>query len=138
MISRDDVNIKILKFCSRDELRERLNSADIHVVTLKNDWSGISVPSKFFGSLASGKPVIFFGPQDCAISQWIRRFEIGWVAHNDKFSTLMAQLTDLKENNEILNKLKKNAFHAYYNNFSKELSLKKWARLIHEAQKEIK
>ncbi len=47
-VKRDDQNIKLASFVEESELEKRLSSADIHLISLRPQWEGIVVPSKFF------------------------------------------------------------------------------------------
>jgi|SRR5215213_6620543 len=40
-----------------------LMAADAHLVTLRPQFSGIVLPSKIYGCLASRRPIVFIGPQ---------------------------------------------------------------------------
>jgi len=37
------------------------------------------VPSKLQGIFATGRPVLFVGPEDCAMAEWIHASGGGWV-----------------------------------------------------------
>src|SRR5439155_22933525 len=69
-VRADDANIRFAGFAPESELETRLGAADIHLVSLRPEWTGIVVPSKFFGSLASGRPVIFAGDPKSALARW--------------------------------------------------------------------
>src|SRR5438067_5424027 len=75
----DDVNVSFAEFTPEAELRPHLAAADVHVASLRPEWTGIVVPSKFFGSLAAGRPVLFAGAPDSAIALCIRQHGVGWV-----------------------------------------------------------
>jgi hypothetical protein len=74
----DDTNIKFAGYASEAELEKRLASADIHIASLQPEWTGCVVPSKFFGSLAIGRPVLLVGNEDAAPNRWIKDLEVGW------------------------------------------------------------
>jgi len=59
-------------------LLQQLTAADIHLVSLRHDWTGVVVPSKFFGSLAAGRPVIFAGSRNSCVAKWIVEYQVGW------------------------------------------------------------
>jgi hypothetical protein len=44
------------------ELPRLLVTADAHLISLRPEFSGFVLPSKVFGCIASGKPVLFVGP----------------------------------------------------------------------------
>ena len=68
-ITDEDTNITIAGFASEDELAARLSAADFHLISLREGWEGIVVPSKFFGALAMGRPVIYMGPSDSCLEE---------------------------------------------------------------------
>ncbi len=78
-INQEDTNVRISNFAPPEKLSARLCAPDIHIVSLRPEWEGIVVPSKFFGALAVGRPVLFEGPEKSAISQWIKEHQVGWV-----------------------------------------------------------
>jgi len=63
-ITAEDVNISFVDFAPCAAWNP-IGSGDIHVVTLREEWTGTVVPSKFFGALAAGRPVLFAGAAIC-------------------------------------------------------------------------
>lgn len=57
----EDINVRFAAFAPAGRLAARLACPDIHVVSLRSPWTGLLVPSKFFGALAVGRPVLFEG-----------------------------------------------------------------------------
>jgi len=55
-VEQRNANVGFVPFASADKLQDRLACADIHVLTLRSDWTGMVVPSKFFGALAAARP----------------------------------------------------------------------------------
>lgn len=51
-------NVVFLPFQPKENLAESLGAADVHLVTQKMGMSGYQVPSKLYGILAAGKPLI--------------------------------------------------------------------------------
>ncbi len=70
-------NITFAPFAAQEKLESRLSAADIHIVSLREEWTGTVVPSKFFGALAAGRPVLFEGSPESAIAHWIREYNVG-------------------------------------------------------------
>ena len=50
-----------------DQLPALLVSADAHLVTLRSPFSGIVLPSKVYGCIASGRPIVYVGPKSSDI-----------------------------------------------------------------------
>ncbi len=129
-LTDEDSNINILPFAALEELEDRLLSADVHMMSLREEWAGIVVPSKFFGTLASGRPVLYQGPENSAIFQWINKFDTGFVLDVGNVSNTLNQLRALIDQPEKLKELNQCSRAAYHQNFSKEVILDKWDELL--------
>src|SRR5262249_30317913 len=46
-----------------EQLSALLAAADAHLIALRPQFSGIVLPSKVYGCIASGRPIIFVGPR---------------------------------------------------------------------------
>jgi glycosyltransferase involved in cell wall biosynthesis len=58
------VNVGFIEHQPRQALTYSLSAADVHLVTLRTDMAGLSVPSKTYGIMAVGRPIVFIGPKD--------------------------------------------------------------------------
>lgn len=128
-----DRNIRFAPFAKESELGKRLNAADIHLLSLREEWEGIVVPSKFFGSLAVGKPVIYTGPDGSAIAGWIKEFNVGLILKRENREEIINQLLEISHKPDKLLIWQRNAFQAYYNFFSKKCVMDQWDMLLREA-----
>lgn len=121
-ITAEDVNIKLAGFASEEELTARLSAADLHLISLREEWEGIVVPSKFFGALAMGRPVVYSGPKDSCIAEWIREFKLGYTL--DK--SIIGVLEQISSNSVELDVLKNNARIVYCERFSHFVQRGSW------------
>lgn len=62
----------------RSEQNTILAACDIALVTLQDGMYGLGVPSKTYNILASGRPILFFGPKNSEIDLLIRENDIGY------------------------------------------------------------
>lgn len=60
-------NIVQLPLQSRDKIHLSLSSADIHAVVLGNGCTGYTHPSKIYGAMGIGRPVLYVGPKQSHI-----------------------------------------------------------------------
>ena len=60
-------------------LSESLAAGQIHFVSQKEGTEGIIVPSKLYGIMAAGRPVIFIGSRNSEVAQIIIRSQAGFV-----------------------------------------------------------
>ena len=91
-ITLEDTNISFVDFVAESMLEEHLNAADMHMISLNKEWNGLVVPSKFFGSLATGKPVIYAGPEDSSIACLLREHEIGFYIDEKSLEDVVIKL----------------------------------------------
>lgn len=129
-VKPDDYNVRFASFADESELEKRLNSADIHLLSLRPEWEGIVVPSKFFGSLAVGKPLIYSGPEESAIAKWIREFNIGLVLTEDTLEKVKKELLEIVNQPQKLYIWRKNTSDAYNLYFSKKVVMNQWDKIL--------
>ncbi len=122
----DDANVSLAGFAPESELRVRLPAADVHLASLDIGWTGIMVPSKFFGSLACGRPVVFAGPGDASIARWVRELGTGWVLDAKSQGEVAAALRRLANAPEELRTLQARCHAAYQDRFSRRRTLDGW------------
>jgi len=121
-------NVRLLAFVAQNRLEARLSAADIHVVTLRDEWTGAVVPSKFFGALAVGRPVLFEGSPESAVAQWIRQFNVGWLLTAEFEESVAAELSELSRTPDRLEDLFHRCHQTYATHFSKQSVLDAWDR----------
>lgn len=118
-ISEDDKNISFVPFAQEEYLERRLSAADIHIVSLREEWTGSVVPSKFFGALAAGRPVLFVGSRDSALARWIKTHRVGWILDGGNQPEIVAELSRLARDPEELAALFGHCHRVYQEHFSR-------------------
>jgi glycosyltransferase involved in cell wall biosynthesis len=127
-VGPDDTNVSLAGFAPEAGLAKRLAAADIHLVSLRPEWSGLVVPSKFFGALAAGRPVLFAGPRDAAIAGWIEEHGVGWVLDEDSRDAVAERLRSLAAAPEALADLQRHCHRVYQEHFSRRRVMDEWHR----------
>ena len=61
-------NVRFLPFFPADKVSSVLAAADAHIITVKRGLEGVVVPSKMYGILAAGKPIVAVAPQECDVA----------------------------------------------------------------------
>ena len=125
-VTSDDINVSFAGFASIEDLEKRLGSADIHLVSLKKEWTGIAVPSKFFGSIAAGRPILYSGPHDSAIGNWIRKYRLGWIIDPNNIAKTSHEILEMSSNQIQLKELQEHCHDVYQRVFSREIVMRKW------------
>jgi colanic acid biosynthesis glycosyl transferase WcaI len=129
-VEQRNADVGFVPFSSSDKLQDRLACADIHVVTLRSDWTGMVVPSKFFGALAAGRPVLFVGGADSSLARWIREFEIGWVLTSENLHQVSEQLLSFMESTEKIAAMQRRCFTVYQQLFSRATQIQEFDRSL--------
>jgi colanic acid biosynthesis glycosyl transferase WcaI len=124
----DDGNVSFAGFAPETALEKRLGAADIHLVSLRPEWTGSVVPSKFFGSLAAGRPVLFAGSREAAIARWIEEYRVGWVLDDNSQGTIAAELRGLAAAPGRLAGLQHHCHQVYERHFSRRRVMNAWDR----------
>jgi glycosyltransferase involved in cell wall biosynthesis len=126
MIGSEDTNIRFAGFIDEKLLSLRLAAADIHMISLRHGWEGIVVPSKFFGSLAAGRPLLYCGARNSCLAELIQREGLGFVIEMNTIIAIANLLEEFSYNKNSIYQMQKQAFQFYNAHFSKKLQLEKW------------
>lgn len=71
--------VEVHDYAPAARLVAHLQSADVHLASLNESWTGTMVPSKLQGIFAVGRPVVFIGSAGSSIGRWVRESDGGWV-----------------------------------------------------------
>lgn len=130
----EDSNISFVPFAAAENLSDRLASADVHVVSLRDEWTGTVVPSKFFGALAIGRPVLFCGECGSDIAQWIEQYQVGWVLTPNNIPEVASAMRALLKDPLAMQQRRERCHRIYHTYFSREIGLEGWHQLLTELQ----
>ena len=125
-VTPEDLNIRLAGFAPENELERRLAACDLHLVSLRPDWTGTVVPSKFFGALAAGRAVVFAGSPESSIGQWLREHGVGWVLTPESLAAVAADLRALAADPDGLEALRERCHRVYHEHFSKQRMIDRW------------
>jgi colanic acid biosynthesis glycosyl transferase WcaI len=129
-VTADDTNIQFIPFAPTELLEQRLASADIHVISLREEWTGTVVPSKFFGALAVGRPVLFCGSRQSSLAEWIEKYRIGWVLEPGNAAAVAECLRLVIEDSSSMEQMKERCYQVYKEHFSRAATVREWNRLL--------
>ncbi len=133
-IQADDNNVTMAGFAPEAALENRLAAADIHLVSLRPEWTGLVVPSKFFGSLAAGRPVLFAGSRESSIARTILKHKVGWVLDQHSEESIVAELKSLAAGTASANlaDLQRHCHQVYHQYFSRRRIMDEWNRELRD------
>jgi colanic acid biosynthesis glycosyl transferase WcaI len=93
-------NFRFLPSQPGSVLSESLGAGDLHLVTMREGMSGLVVPSKFYGILASNRPCLFVGPSDSEVAQVISEVGCGEIIGIGAAETLAKVILDYRDHPE--------------------------------------
>lgn len=101
--AQEITSVELRSYVPKAELGASLGAGDIGIVTQKAACCGSVVPSKVYGLLAAGRPILFIGPAASTPASIMRRHACGWHIDNGDVEGFVHLLNHLAEHpDEIL------------------------------------
>jgi|SRR5208283_2447656 len=126
-------NFLFLPYQPHESLEDSLAAADVHLVSLLPALEGLIVPSKLYGILAAGRPLIFIGDADGEVSRVIHRARCGRVVGVRDAKSLVDLLRSFAADFNGRVEMGARAREILRKEFSLEHAIKRWAALIESA-----
>jgi colanic acid biosynthesis glycosyl transferase WcaI len=135
-VSKNRLNNVIIKdYVAREYLNDNLNCSDVSVITLRKNSVGIVVPSKLYGIMASGKPIIFVGPQECEIAYIIKQHQIGYIIDDGDADSFVRIVLNLRDNPIIQSKLGNKARLAFLMYYERKIATERHFDILMNLEK---
>jgi colanic acid biosynthesis glycosyl transferase WcaI len=106
-------NAEFRNYCDRHELTASLADCHVGLVTQKPETLGAVVPSKVYGLMAAGRPILYIGPATATPARIIRQFDCGWRVEPGDVDSLIALLNWLAEHPEDIQLAGEKAYSAF-------------------------
>jgi len=129
-------NLTFLPYQPREALSDLLNLADIHLVSQLPAFTGIVVPSKLFGILASGRPSVFVGPAETEVARILVENDCGSVIAPGDVDGLLNVVRRLRDDASERTRLGTNARRALTDVYDCAISCEKIANLLSSVLKQ--
>ncbi len=126
-------NVSFKPYQDLDLLSESLSVPDIHLVSLLPEMEGLIVPSKMYGVLAVGRPMMFIGDDSGEIGSLIKKFDIGCVVNSEKGSTLAESILYASQHRSALEAQGIRARALYESSMTPDHSKSSWRTALLEA-----
>ncbi|HKT72273.1 MAG TPA: glycosyltransferase, partial [Steroidobacteraceae bacterium] len=111
-------------------LADSLAAADVHLISLLPALEGLIVPSKLYGILAAGRPVVFIGDLDGEVARVLRNHACGVSVGIGDSEGLAAELTAMADSPEHCMRLGRQGRHLAVTQYSAEGSAFRWGQLL--------
>jgi colanic acid biosynthesis glycosyl transferase WcaI len=128
--------VRFLQYQPRSALSESLSAATIHVVGLAKGLSGYVVPSRLYGILSVGRPVIVAADRDSETAQLVERVECGVVVPPGRPELLAAAIRKAYEGELPLEEMGKRAREYVTEEADRTVAIDRYRRLLAELRDE--
>jgi glycosyltransferase involved in cell wall biosynthesis len=125
-------NVQFLSYQPKEKLRYSLSCSDVSLVCLEDGVEGLSVPSKYYGILASGRPVIALMGENSEVAMSIRRSGCGYVVPPRDPEALAGRICDLFNRPEVAREMGRKARESLERNYSRQVVTEKYLDLLRE------
>src|SRR3989338_7494529 len=125
-------NVSIFPPQPRESLSDLLNAADVALIGLVSGMTGISVPSRMYNVLATGKPLIALAPTESELARVVLEESVGWVVDPDDPHALADIILEAKTNAEGLELMGRRARAAAKQKYQFSHSLELFRSLIQD------
>lgn len=123
-------NVLLLPYQDKRDLRFSLNAADVALTSLKGELEGLIMPSKIYGIMASGRPVIHIGNPDGAIGRIIKAAQCGFSLGEGDVKSLEEIIIKLYNDEQLRKELGNNARHYFLKNFDRKIATARYYELL--------
>lgn len=125
-------NFEYRDYFSREQLKYSLSVADVHLISLRSPFVGISVPGKLYGIMASARPALFVGPTACESAETIIEARCGAVidAAGDAGQRLAEWIRRLESEPQLARDLGASGRRAFERVFEREVNCESFAQLL--------
>jgi glycosyltransferase involved in cell wall biosynthesis len=126
-------NVQFRPYQPRETLSESLSVADVHLVSLHPSLEGLIVPSKFYGVLAVGRPVIYLGDPEGDLARMIVENNLGIVIAPGDGTALVACIQEFASDPTRAVAMGTRGRALYVEQFAAPVALAAWERILAEA-----
>ena len=123
-------NVIFKPYQDRSLLNEALSVADIHIISLKSELEALMVPSKVYGILSVGKPILYIGNKNGEIATLVERNFCGYVISEGEAEVLTERIILLSSDAKTLDTMGMNARTLFDNLYDFPHAEKKWRNLL--------
>ena len=128
-------NILFFPYQLREMLTYSLGLADVSLVTLEKGFEGMVVPSKIYGILASGRPVIAVVGGESEIVEIIREGKCGKIVRIGDCQDLVGGIIDYYKDRKKCRADGLNGRRYFEKNFDRKIATKRYVKVIEEVLK---
>jgi glycosyltransferase involved in cell wall biosynthesis len=128
--AKDIRNVEFKEYCERAILGRSLSDGHLSLVTQLPATLGSVVPSKIYGIMAAGRPLLYIGPDHSTPAGHIRCFDSGWHILPGDVDGLEQLLHHLNENRHLLAEAGARARTAFDQSFDRPIGIARMLEIL--------
>jgi colanic acid biosynthesis glycosyl transferase WcaI len=132
-LARGLKNVRFLPYQPYEGLRQSLSAADVHLISLREGLDGLLVPSKLYGALASGRPIMYVGPSACEVARVTREHDVGWEGRPGDAAGLAGAIEAAAASPAWSRERGARARAIFEAEFDRPIAVERWRRVLAEA-----
>lgn len=123
-------NTKFFGFLKGQDYKDILNISDVCLVSLKKGIEGLGVPSKTYGYLAYGKPVISIMSDETELAKNITAYKAGFNVIQNDVDGFITSIESFLANEKLAKDYGKNSLRLHNDLYKKSISQEKYRNVI--------
>jgi len=125
-----DRTFRFFPYQDRAVLKYSLSAPDVHWVSLPPKVEGLIFPSKLYGIIAAGRPVIAVTAMEGEMASLVREYDCGFAIAPGDSDSLCRTILLLAEDVQIRNRMGTRARAMLDANFTRQHGFARWRRLL--------
>ncbi|WP_144505661.1 glycosyltransferase family 4 protein [Bacillus mycoides] len=126
-------NVYFLPYQPKEFIKYSLNAADVHLVVNQKGIKGVSVPSKIYGVMAAGKPILGVLEQGSEAQMLIEKSNSGIVVEPQDYDGIIQTINQFYQmEKDKVKELGHNGRKYLDENLKREISINKYRNLLKE------
>ena len=131
-------NVQILDYFPREQLHASLSMADVHLMSMRREMTGIVVPCKLYGAMASARPALFVGPEHCETADTIRDSGCGRTIRLGETSAVVEAIESLAADRDGREAMGARGHDVFLSDFERQSCCAQWGWMIGDLMGEPK
>lgn len=123
-------NVRLLPYQPRAALRQSLAAGDAHLVTLAEGLAGLCVPSKTYGILAAGRPLLFVGDARSDVARLVLENGCGEVVRAGDAARLARIVSAWADDPEVPRRMGARARELFLRRFDRRHAVEAYAESL--------
>jgi glycosyltransferase involved in cell wall biosynthesis len=128
--AHDLANVRLLPYQPRELLCYSLAAADVALITLAPGLAGLSVPSKTYGIMAAGRPILFVGDESSEIAHIITESGCGDAVQSGQSEKLASLISVWSQDKALRGELGSRARKVFAARFDRRHAVRTYIRAL--------